>query len=71
MTPEILEGIRWLFVLVLVYFFVPLKKKVEKNCDAIVENGKDIVEMKTHYCHIVKSLDEIKEHLKELNGRVK
>jgi len=71
MTPEILEGIRWLFVLVLVYFFVPLKKKVEKNCDGIVKNGKDIVEMQTHYGHIKESLDEIKDELRELNGKKK
>jgi len=63
MTPEILEGIRWLLVLVLVYFFVPLKKKADKNRE-------DIVKIETHYEHISKDLQEIKNHLKELNGRV-
>jgi len=64
MTPEVLEAIKWLLLLVLGYFILPLKKKVDKNRE-------DLVEIKTHYEHISKDLEEIKEHLKELNGKVK
>ena len=46
----------------LLYF--TFKKKVDKNRE-------DLVEIKTHYEHISKDLEEIKEHLKELNGKVK
>jgi len=43
--------------------FCAVKKKADKNRE-------DIVKIETHYEHISKDLQEIKNHLKELNGRV-
>lgn len=71
MTPEVFEGVRWVLVLVLGYFILPLKKKVEKNQCKIAEIDKAQAVTKADYGHIKESLDEIKEHLKTLNGRVK
>lgn len=69
MTPEVFEGVRWVLILILGYFILPLKKKVEKNQCKIAEIDKAQAVTKANYQHIKESLDEIKGQLKELNGK--
>ena len=71
MTPEVFEGVRWVLILLLGYFILPLKKKVEKNQCKIAKIDKAQAVRDANYEHIKESLDKIELYLKEINGRVK
>jgi chaperonin cofactor prefoldin len=70
-TPEVFEGVRWVLVLVLGYFVIPLKKKVDCNLKEISDSKTRISVVEANYSHIKESLDEIKKELKTLNGKEK
>ena len=71
MTPEVFEGVRWVLVLILGYFILPLKKKVDMHCKEIAKIDKAQAVTDANYEHIKESLSKIEVYLKEINGRVK
>ena len=71
MTPEVFEGVRWVLVLVLGCFIIPLKKKMDCNQRDIAKIDKAQAVIDTQYAHIKESLEEIKAELKTMNGKGK